>query len=79
MCPPSGSVEFLKHLDGAAVLWVQLKRFLIVGDGLRLVAVVHVSLAEAVVDIARLRIDFDVELQNADRFLEFIGMNKSIA
>jgi hypothetical protein len=48
----SGSAKFLKRQDGAAVLWIQLDGFSIVGDGLRFVAIIHVSLPEAVIDIA---------------------------
>jgi len=46
---------------------------LIVGDGCRLVAVVHVSLRKAVVGIAWMRISFDVELENTDGFLELLA------
>jgi hypothetical protein len=45
-------IEFLKHQEGISVLWVELKGLLIVGDGLRLVAVVQVSLSQAVVGVA---------------------------
>src|ERR1700731_2000112 len=75
----SGCVEFLKHRDGTTVLWIQLQGFLIVGDGQRSVAVVHVSLPKTVVDVPGLRISFDVKLENADRVLEIIGANEPIA
>ena len=49
---------------------------MIVGDRPWFVTVVHISFAQAVVDVAGLRIGFDVELENADGFLELIGANE---
>ena len=48
-------------------------------DGLRLVAVVQVRLAETVPGVARSRIGFDVELENADGFLELLGPKELVA
>src|SRR6266576_3448969 len=74
-----GGVEFPKHLDGTAVLRVSLQGLLIVGDRRGLVAVVHVTFREAVVDIAGLRIGLDIQLENTDRFLELFRANELVA
>jgi hypothetical protein len=66
-------VQLFEHLDCIVVGRVELKRLLVVGNRELPFAVVHISFGEAIVNIARLRIGFDVESEDANGFLELLA------
>ena len=56
-----------------------MKRILIVGNGQRLVTIVHVGFAETIVGVAGLRVDRDIKLENANCVLVLLRANQPIS
>lgn len=72
-------VEFAQNFCGVSVFWVEVEGFLVVGDGLGLVAGVHVGFAQAVVNIAGARIGFAVELEDLDGLFPLLRLDELVA
>src|SRR5215510_8720908 len=58
--------QFFQHVYRILVLWVQLQGFLVVGHRRFLLTSGHISLAETVVSVCRIRIQLNIELENGD-------------
>ena len=72
-------IELSKPRDGIGILGIELKRFLIIENGSRLVARLHVRFPEAVINVGGLWIGVDVELQDADCFVESLCPDEPVS
>ena len=72
-------MQLLEHGGRVPILRIERERFLVVLDGLGLVARSHVGFAEAVVGVSRIRVQLDVELKDANRVGGFLPRQQTVA
>src|SRR6516225_8336868 len=73
------AVQFAQRLYCPCVLRVKFQRLLVVLNRQVLVAVVHISFAETVIDIPRFGIQLDIQLKNPDRICELVLSHQAVS
>src|SRR5262245_2857325 len=58
-------LQLLQHINGVLVLWVELQRLLVVGNGKILLPAYGIGFCQAVIYIPRLRIKLRIELEDS--------------
>ena len=61
-------VELLQHCGRVLVFWIEFQSFFVVNRRLFLIPAGQIGFAEAVINVGRLRIQLDVDLEDRNRF-----------